>query len=127
MDEVFPPIHFIDAAVTVRYKGQPPLLSKKPSCPDEFVWEERVYTIKTMLAQWSDFQRRGRMARNMQPAHAQTDSLRGSWGVGRFFFRVETVGGRIFDLYYDRAPRDASDRGGNWFLLGERKHSAGKV
>jgi len=57
----------------------------------------------------------------MQPAHAQTASLRGSWGVGRFHFRVETECGRIFDLYYDRAPRDAFDREGAWFLLGERK------
>ncbi len=125
MDEISLPFHFIDAAVNVHYKGQLPLLSKKPSCPDEFIWEGCVYPIKAMLAEWSDFQRRGRMARNMQPAHAQTASLRGSWGVGRFFFRVETEDGRIFDLYFDRAPRDASDRGGNWYLLGERKRTEG--
>ncbi len=49
---------------------------------------------------------------------------RGSWGVGRFYFRLETEGGRVFDLYYDRAPKDAGDRRGQWVLWREleRKH-----
>jgi len=28
--------------------------------------------------------------------------------------------GQIFDLYYDRAPKDADNRMGGWFLKGER-------
>jgi hypothetical protein len=119
MEENFLPLRFIDAAVSVTYET-PPLIVKKPRCPDAFTWEGSTFRVKEMLSEWSDFQRRGRMARNMQPAHAQTASQRGSWGVGRFYFRVATVCGRIFDLYYDRAPRDAFNREGQWFLLGER-------
>jgi hypothetical protein len=29
---------------------------------------------------------------------------------------VRTSGGRIFDLYYDRAPKDVDQRKGGWFL-----------
>jgi hypothetical protein len=59
------------------------------------------------------------MADNMQPAHAAHAQLRGSWGVGRYAFTVRTAGGRVFEIYYDRAPRDADDRTGNWFLRTE--------
>lgn len=123
MDENSLPMHFIDAAVSVTYES-PPLILKKPRCPDALTWEGSTFRVKAILAEWCDYQRRGRMARNMQPAHAQTASLRGSWGVGRFYFRVETDCGRIFDLYYDRAPKDACDREGQWFLLGERGNTA---
>jgi hypothetical protein len=119
MENDSPPLHFIDEPVAVSY-DRPPLLLKKPACPDAFNWQERTYRVANMLAEWSDYRRRGRMARNMQPAHTQTASLRGSWGVGRFFFRVETDSGQVFDLYYDRAPKDSGDREGSWFLLGER-------
>jgi hypothetical protein len=59
------------------------------------------------------------MAVNMRPSHIATASGRGSWGVGRFYFRVRLESGRIFDLYYDRAPKSADDRKGGWFLLRE--------
>jgi hypothetical protein len=39
--------------------------------------------------------------------------------VGRHYFRVETEEGRVFDIYYDRAPRDTVDTGGSWHLLQE--------
>jgi len=32
---------------------------------------------------------------------------------------VRTADGRVFDLYYDRAPRDTQDRKGSWHLLRE--------
>lgn len=41
---------------------------------------------------------------------------RGSWGVGQDYYRVRTSVGRFFDLYYDRAPKDADQRKGGWFL-----------
>jgi hypothetical protein len=72
-----------------------------------------------MLAEWRDYTRRGRMARNMQPQHAAVASQRGSWGVGLFYFRVRVDGGQIFDLYYDRAPKSADARKGAWFLYRE--------
>ena len=49
---------------------------------------------------------------------------RGSWGVGRLFFRVRVEDGRLFELYYDRAPKDAADRLGCWFLRCELEISA---
>jgi len=48
--------------------------------------------------------------------HAAVAASRGSWGVGRFFFRVRVENGRLFELYYDRAPKDSGDRKGAWFL-----------
>lgn len=119
MEENSIPVTFIDQVISVFYH-QPPLLEKKPACPDAFTWQDLTFQVVRMLAEWTDFQRRGRMARNMQPTHAATASSRGSWGVGRYFFRVETDSGRIFDIYYDRAPKDSSDRKGSWFVLGER-------
>jgi hypothetical protein len=55
----------------------------------------------------------------MQPTHAATASERGSWGVGQDFYRIETDKGRIFDIYYDRAPKNVNKRKGNWFIYQE--------
>jgi hypothetical protein len=112
------PVRFIGAEIEV-YFEEPPLLSKKPGPPESFVWEGSLYRIERVVSRWLDFGRRGRMGRNMQPAHLQTAAGRGSWGVGRFYFRVQVEGGRVFDLYYDRAPKDAGDRAGHWFLWRE--------
>lgn len=114
----FEPLHFIDEQVQVEF-DKPPLYEKKPDCPDRFVWQDEVYRVAQLLAEWQDYQRRGRMARNMSPPHAATASRRGSWGVGRFYFRVRTDSGRVFDLYYDRAPKDVDDRKGSWYLFRE--------
>jgi hypothetical protein len=96
-----------------------PSRQKLPHCPDEFVWEGRSYQVTETLAEWADFTRRGRFARNMQPAHAAVAAHRGSLNVGRFFFRVRVDTGQIFDLYYDRASRSADDRKGQWFVYSE--------
>lgn len=110
--------HFIAEPISVYY-ASPPLHSKKPPCPDRFTWRGNTFTVKACETEWKDFSRRGRMAQNMQPQHAQTASKRGSWGVGRFYFEVQTQNGQFFRLYYDRAPKDALDRAGEWFLLAE--------
>jgi hypothetical protein len=110
--------HYIGEAITVDF-DTPPLFSKRPHCPDRFIWAGETFHIVEVLAQTTDFNRRGRMADNMQPAHAAHAQLRGSWGVGRYAFTVRTAGGRVFEIYYDRAPRDADDRTGNWFLRTE--------
>ena len=112
------PLHFIDEPVIVRFDASP-ALEKTPPCPDAFTWQGMDYRVTAMLAEWSDFTRRGKMARNMRPSHAAVAAGRGSWGVGRFFFRVRTDSGRVFDLYYDRAPQDANRRKGQWFLYRE--------
>jgi hypothetical protein len=88
-------------------------------CPSGFVWHDQTHRIVTMLAEWSDFTRRGRAARNMRPAHASVAATRGSLGVGRFFFRVKIEDGRVFDIYYDRAPKDADHRKGQWCMYRE--------
>lgn len=113
------PISFIGDAIEVIYRV--PITTKKtPSCPDAFLWRGIQYDIESVLEEWRDFTRKGKMSRNMVPGHASHASLYGSWGVGKFYFRVKVNTGKIFEIYYDRAPRDAGDRKGGWFLKGER-------
>jgi len=115
---VFAPIHFIGEEIQARF-SQSPLRQKTPSCPDGFIWEDRLYQVTGKLSEWADFTRRGRMARNMRPAHLSVAVERGSLGVGRFYFRVRVDSGQFFDLYYDREIRDVDDRLGHWFLYCE--------
>ncbi|MDF1520648.1 MAG: DUF6504 family protein [Brevefilum sp.] len=110
--------HFISEPIEVAFLT-PPNYSKKPSCPNQFIHGGEVFLIVECLTEWQDFTRRGRMARNMQTQHAQAASKHGSWGVGRFYFDVTTENGRLFRLYYDRSPKDALDRSGEWTLLAE--------
>ena len=99
---------------------EPPLFLKSPPCPAAFIWRGEFYPVLEMLETWQDYKRRGRYARNMREGHLQTASRRGSWGVGRFHFRVRSLDERVFQIYYDRTPDNAGDREGRWFLLGER-------
>ncbi len=118
------PLHFIEEPIEARF-DQEPALEKKPPCPNGFTWHGENYRVVEMLAEWYDFKRRGRMARNTrrEPAHAARATLRGSWGVGRDYFRVRVEGGRLFELYYDREPKDADQRKGGWFLAREVEES----
>ncbi len=79
---------FIDAAIIVTYQTEP-LLEKKPDCPTAFEWNEKAYQITEKIMEWVDYSRHGRMARNMSDAHSAAASSKGSWGVGRFYFRVK--------------------------------------
>jgi hypothetical protein len=115
-------IHFLDQQIEPLFDA-PPTREKTPSCPDGFVWQNRAYRVVQLLSEWRDFSRRGRSARNMRPAHALVAAGRGSLGVGRFYFRVLADSGQVFDLYYDRAPRDADHRKGQWFLFRELARS----
>jgi hypothetical protein len=112
------PLRFIGERIQVEF-DQPPILEKKPGCPDRFLWREGMYHIVEKLSEWHDYTRRGRMAINMRPTHAAAATRRGSWGVGRDYYRVRTDGGQIFELYYDRAPKKVGDRKGAWFLYRE--------
>ena len=112
------PIAFIDEEIEVQF-DKPPRLSKKPGVPARFSWRQTTFQISDLLSSWVDYGRRGRMARNMRPPHLRAAERRGSWGVGRFYFRVRCANGRLFDLYYDRAPKQAADRAGHWFLWRE--------
>jgi hypothetical protein len=120
----FQPLNYIGAAVAVEYKtvaGR----QKHPEQPVAFEWDGQTYRVTEVLQQWVDFRRRGRFANNMQPQHAEVASHRGSWGVGRFHFYVRTESGQIFQLYYDRAPKDIDNRLGAWVLVGEYQLEAG--
>ena len=89
-------------------------LEKNPKCPLSFTWQDKTHQIKSLLSSWTDFSRKGDMARNMREEHLQRSKAKGSWGVGRFYFKVEVEGGSIYTLYYDRAPGKAADRKGKF-------------
>lgn len=112
------PKRFIGEAITVWF-DKPPLFEKRPGCPTGFTWQDAPYEVEEMLAEWHDYRRRGRMGQNMRPEHLQRAMIRGSWGVGRSYFRVRVAGGRVFELYYDRAPGSADEGKGSWFLSAE--------
>lgn len=114
----YKPLKFISEAIEVGF-AHPPALEKKPGCPDNFTWRGEIFNISEILSEWHDYQRRGKMSRNMQPAHAKVAKMRGSWGVGQDYYRVRTKSGRIFEIYYDRVPRDVNHRKGSWFLYRE--------
>lgn len=109
---------FIDEPITVTFAEQP-FLEKSPPCPASFTWRGDTLPVSEMLEVWQDFRRRGRAAHNMRPSHLMSAASRGSWGVGRFYYKVRVLDGRIFTLYYDRAPRDAGHRKGAWVLYRE--------
>ena len=111
-------MHFIDEEIEIHF-DVPPVRLKTPPCPDGFTWQERRFRVIDKISVWRDFTRRGRLARNMRPAHAEVAAERGSLGVGRFYFRVRADTGQVFDLYYDREIKDVDDRLGHWFLYRE--------
>ena len=110
--------HFYTEPIIVTF-NQDPTFIKSPPCPDMFIWRDKEYLIKMCLSEKQDFSRRGKMARNMQPQHIKTAETKGSWGVGRFYFDIRTQNGQYFRIYYDRAPKNAIQHSGNWFLLAE--------
>ena len=118
LTETFKPLHFLDQPIEVLF-DTPPTREKAPDPPNGFVWEGKTFRVLDMLSAWTDFKRRGRMARNMQPAHAAVASTRGSLNVGRYYFRVKVDTGQIFDIYYDRAMKNVDDRKGQWFVYRE--------
>ena len=119
MRDAIKSLRFIGEPVDVHFQT-PPTLEKSPDCPAAFTWKDENHVIVELLSRWTDFRRRGRMGQNMTPDHAQTAARRGSWGVGRFYFQVRTRSGRLFELYYDRAPAaSGGNRKGGWFLFKE--------
>jgi hypothetical protein len=112
------PVHFYNETIEVQF-DRPPVLEKTPVSPDRFLWRGTLFSVLQVLSEWRDYQRKGRMGQNMRSTHASTAERRGSWGVGVFYFRVLTDEGRVFDLYYDRAPKGSDHRKGEWFLFQE--------
>ncbi len=121
------PLRFIGEAIVVAFDA-PPALEKKPGCPQRFEWGGATFIIAELVSEWVDYARRGRFARNMQPQHAAVAAQRGSWGVGRYTFRVRTTADRYFELYYDRAPKGSDQRKGAWVLVSElEQDSSSKI
>lgn len=118
----FRPLRFVGEPIEAGF-DRAPALEKKPGCPDYFIWRGVKYRVVEKLSEWHDYRPRGhsqqRMIREKGRYWATAADRRGSWGVGRDYFRLRTEGGRIFELYYDRAPKDADRRKGEWFLVGE--------
>jgi hypothetical protein len=113
------PLHFLDQHIEPIF-DTPLAREKTPDAPPNgFVWDGGTYRVIDMLSAWTDFTRRGRMARNMQPAHSAVASTRGSLNVGRYYFRVRVDTNQIFDIYYDRAMKNVDDRKGQWFVYRE--------
>ncbi len=112
------PIRFVSERIDVEFEERQ-LPKKKPGCPSAFTWRGAGFAVVERLSEWHDYERRGRMAHNMRPEHASRAEQGGSWGVGRHYHRVRTDSGRVFELYYDRAPRSAVDRKGSWYLFRE--------
>jgi hypothetical protein len=119
----FIPIKFIGEEIDTTFEKSP-MYSKKPGSPSAFTWREEEFNVKDTLSTWFDYGRKGKAAKNMREENLREATRRGSWGVGRYYFRVETERGRIFDIYYDRAPKDASDRVGHWFLWREMEEQS---
>lgn len=122
MEPEFEAVGFIGDPISVVFDHEPQY-SKRPHTPDRFEWRDSSYQITSLLGEWFDLDRRGRMAMNMRPENLRKAQKLGSWGVGRYFFRVEVASGRIFDIYYDRAPENASDRQGHWFIWREMRRA----
>lgn len=117
-ENIFQSKRLIATKVEVQF-AEPQLHKKRPVYPSAFVWNGEKHQICQILSEWQNFSRRGRLSQNMQFEHLMRASKKGSWGVGRYYFRVKTVSGQIFDLYYDRAPRRVDDRLGSWILYQE--------
>ena len=112
------PIAFIDEEIEALF-DQPPLHSKKPDPPDGIHWRGEDHRVRKLISSWVDHGRKGRMAKNMKPHNLRRAAKHGSWGVGKFYFRLMVQGGRVFDLYYDRAAEAAGDRAGKWIIWRE--------
>ena len=109
------PKSYIGKEIRVDF-DEAPALEKTPHCPNVLHVGEETIRVVEILEEWSDFTRRGKFARNMRAEHLEVAESRGSWGVGRMFFRVRVEDGRLLEFYYDRAPKDVKHRKGSWFL-----------
>lgn len=96
---------FYSEPITVQFENEP-LLEKKPGPPDFFVWRGKSYTIVQVEKEWHKYSKRGKMEEfSSQKKNVSALPRKGSWGVGRDYYRVKTNTGHIFVIYYDRQPK----------------------
>jgi hypothetical protein len=111
-------MEFYSEPIAVTFESEP-LLEKRPGLPAAFIWRENFYKITKLIKEWHDYTKRGKMeefySENVYVPQMKSEK-RGSWGVGRDYYRVLTDSGEIFDIYYDRKPV-GQKRKGEWILL----------
>jgi hypothetical protein len=109
---------FYSEPITVKFSIKP-LLEKKPGVPAAFTWRGRSYTVLALLKEWHDYRTRGRMLDFYDQKRGNAPEIvsggKGSWGVGRDYYRVVVDSGEVFDIYYDRKPKGKTKKG-EWTL-----------
>ncbi|MGD2250965.1 MAG: DUF6504 family protein [Candidatus Methanofastidiosia archaeon] len=107
---------FYSEPITVKFEKEP-LLEKKPGPPDVFVWRGKSYTIIRVEKEWHTYNKQGKIEKfYSQKGNApELTPPKGSWGVGRDYYRVKTDTGEVFVIYYDRQPKKSKK--GQWILL----------
>jgi hypothetical protein len=108
--------HFIDEEIQVEL-ADGEFLEKSPKCPTRVFWRNGWIHVDELLSAWDDVSRKGKFARNMREENLQRAKIKGSWGVGKFYFMFLGDDGIKYTIYYDRAPGNANDRKGKWILL----------
>ena len=93
------------------------VLEKKPPCPISYKWRGEIFSVNELISSWSDYERKGTKAKNMRITHLVRARKKGSWGVGRFYFKVKNEFGKIVVIYYDRSPKNVFDKKGRWILF----------
>jgi hypothetical protein len=109
---------YIGEMISVEF-DEPLLFTKKPDCPSDFSWQGKSFRITEILSEWQDFSRKGKYSRNMKDAHLERAKVKGSLGVGRFYFRVRTDENCVFEIYYDRSIKNTFETSGFWVLFQE--------
>ena len=97
------------------------VLEKKPPCPISYKWRGEIFCVNELISSWFDYERKGTKAKNMRIMHLVRARKKGSWGVGRFYFKVKDEFGKIVVIYYDRSPKNVFDKKGRWMLFSSEK------
>lgn len=98
-------MRFIGVEIAVELPDEA-ILAKKPPAPTAFTWADQRCEVIDTLAEWHRYGRPEIRTQGGRPPYAQRSGrTQGSWGVGRVYYRVRVAGNRLFDLYYDRAPK----------------------
>jgi hypothetical protein len=107
---------FISAVIEALFHREP-AIKKRAGPPDAFVWDGRRFEVVEVLSEWHDYDKRREIGETRR-SQSQLYRQRGSWGLGRDWYRVQTGEGRLFDLYYERRPRSRTVIG-SWVLYCE--------
>lgn len=91
---------FYSEEIEVHFDREP-LMEKKPGLPSAFTWRGREYEIVELLKEWHDYRVRGkpkcRYEKERGSYWVTSAEKKGSWGVGRDYYRVRTQTGEVFE------------------------------